>query len=69
MLDKAAVAYQLVLTKVDKLPRAQLQDRLGATAEALRKRAAAHPEVLPTSAESGSGIPELRATVAHFAVG
>jgi GTP-binding protein len=62
-LDSAAVSYQLVLTKVDKLKAADVP-RAVATAEAVaRKHGAAHPEVLPTSSETGFGIAELRAEI------
>ncbi len=63
-LDKAAVVYQLVLTKTDLLnPAAVAQALAAATAEATR-HAAAHPVALATSAATGSGIPELRAELA-----
>ncbi|HWU50403.1 MAG TPA: ribosome biogenesis GTP-binding protein YihA/YsxC [Asticcacaulis sp.] len=62
-LDKAAVSYQIVLTKADKIKPAELEKVLAATREAIRKRPAAHPVVLATSSESGFGIPELRAEI------
>jgi GTP-binding protein len=65
-LDKAAVSYQIVLTKADRISEAELADRLAETQAALRKRPAAHPEVLQTSARSGAGLPELRAAVARL---
>jgi GTP-binding protein len=66
-LDSAAVSYQLVLTKADQLKAADVP-RAIASAEALaRKHAAAHPQVLATSSETGFGIAELRAELASFA--
>lgn len=62
-LDKAAVSYQIVLTKADKIKPAELEKVLAATREAIRKRPAAHPVVMATSSESGFGIPELRAEI------
>ncbi|MCW5747138.1 MAG: ribosome biogenesis GTP-binding protein YihA/YsxC [Alphaproteobacteria bacterium] len=63
-LDKAAVVYQLVLTKCDLIrPAAVAQAIAAATAEAAR-HAAAHPQVHATSSETGAGIPELRAELA-----
>ena len=60
-LDRAAVSYQIVLTKTDQLKAADLP-RVVAAAEAVaRQHGAAHPVVLPTSSETGFGIPELRA--------
>jgi len=63
MLDKAAVSYRLVLTKADKIKPTELAAVLEATAAEARKRPAAHPDILSTSAETGLGIPELRAAV------
>jgi len=63
MLDKAAVSYRLVLTKADKIKPTELAAVLEATAMEARKRPAAHPDILSTSAETGLGIPELRAAV------
>jgi GTP-binding protein len=65
-LDKAAVNYQIVLTKADQVPTAELDARLAATQAALAKHPAAYPEVLANSARSGSGIPELRAAIARL---
>lgn len=67
MLDKAAVVYQVVLTKIDQLRPVELDDRVGSTVLELSRHAAAHPEVMPTSAEKGLGIPELRAQLAALA--
>ncbi|AOH84522.1 GTP-binding protein [Sphingomonas panacis] len=63
MLDKAAVSYRLVMTKIDKIKPSELAEVMTATADEARKRPAAHPEILPTSSETGLGIPELRAAV------
>jgi GTP-binding protein len=63
-LDAAAVSYQLVLTKTDRLKPADIPRAIAAAEAAARKHGAAHPEVLPTSSETGFGIPELRAEVA-----
>lgn len=63
MLDDAAVSYHLVLTKADKVKPSDL----AATVEAIRteaaKHPAAHPLILPTSSETGSGIAELRTAI------
>ena len=63
-LDKAAVSYQLVLTKCDQLKAADVPRAVAAAEAVARKHGAAHPEVLPTSSETGFGIPELRAEIA-----
>jgi GTP-binding protein len=65
-LDKAAVNYQVVLTKADAIKSSELAVRLAATASALAKHGAAHPDVLATSARSGAGIPELRSAIARL---
>ena len=60
MLDEAAVSYHLVLTKADKVKASELASVEAATAEEGRKHAAAHPEIIVTSAEKGMGIERLR---------
>jgi GTP-binding protein len=65
-LDEAAVSYQLVLTKADQLPGAALNDRVAAVEAQARKRPAAFPEIVATSARTGSGIPDLRAAIARL---
>lgn len=69
MLDKAAVSYQIVLTKIDKLKTA---DRPGAHERALddtKALIARHPDILVTSARKKLGIQELRATLHAMALG
>jgi len=63
MLDAAAVSYRVVLTKADKIKATELADVLESTAAETRKRPAAHPDIIVTSAEKGMGLPELRAAV------
>lgn len=63
MLDGAAVSYRIVLTKTDKIKASDLATVTEQTAQAIRKRPAAHPDIIVTSAEKGMGIPELRAAV------
>lgn len=60
-LDVAAVSYQIVLTKSDKLKPAEVEAVTARTLEQIRKRPASFPRVLATSSEKGLGIPELRA--------
>ncbi|HWK37562.1 MAG TPA: ribosome biogenesis GTP-binding protein YihA/YsxC [Hyphomicrobium sp.] len=64
ILDDAAVTYQVVLTKGDKIKPHELEKVAEGTAAALARYPAAFPEVIVTSAEKGVGIPELRATIA-----
>lgn len=63
MLDAAAVSYRVVMTKADKIKATELEAVSKRTAETIRKRAAAHPDLILTSSEKGMGIPELRAAV------
>jgi GTP-binding protein len=65
-LGTAAVSYQVVLTKADELKKGELERRMAETAAAIARRAAAFPEILPTSSRTGFGIPELRAGVARL---
>ena len=60
-LDTAAVSYQIVLTKSDKLKAEEVEAVVARTRDAIRKRPASFPRVLATSAEKGTGITELRA--------
>ncbi|WP_394704485.1 ribosome biogenesis GTP-binding protein YihA/YsxC [uncultured Cohaesibacter sp.] len=59
-LDKAAVNYQVVLTKVDKTKLKDLRKVIEKVQLGLKKRPAAHPEILLTSSEKKIGIKRLR---------
>ncbi|WP_024509266.1 ribosome biogenesis GTP-binding protein YihA/YsxC [Bradyrhizobium sp. ARR65] len=65
-LDKAAVSYQLVLTKADQIKATELHARINETEAALAKHPAAFPQVLATSSRSGAGMAELRAAMARL---
>ena len=67
LLDEAAVSYQVVLTKSDKVKPGAAARRAAALRDELKAHAAAYPSVLLTSAVSGEGIAELRATLAPLA--
>lgn len=64
MLDEAAVSYQIVLTKTDKLKKSELEAVCEAVDAAARKHAACHPEIIATSAVKGWGIGRLRGEIA-----
>ena len=68
LLDDAAVAFQIVLTKADDVPPAQLAKRLAEVEGLARRHTAGHPVVMVTSRETGQGIPELRAELAAVAL-
>ncbi len=67
LLAEAAVAYQIVLTKTDKVKAADLVKRRAEIAAEIAKRAAASPVIMETSAVKGRGIPELRAALTELA--
>src|SRR5690606_38423119 len=67
LMDEAAVSYQAVLTKADKPKKSELEAVIAKTEAELIKHPAAYPQLLATSARTGSGIPELRAAVAALA--
>jgi GTP-binding protein len=68
-LDLAAVSYQIILTKADKLKPAEVEAVVERTQKAIAKRPAAFPRVLGTSAAKGTGLPELRAEIAASTLG
>ena len=67
LLDEAAVNYQIVLTKTDKIKPTALEKLIEATGKQIVRRPAAHPVVRATSSEKGDGIAELRADLAALA--
>ena len=67
MLDDAAVGYNLVLTKADKVKASELEDVEARTAAEARSHSAAHPEIIVTSSETGLGIERLRRAVIEAA--
>jgi len=67
LLDRAAVTYQLVITKCDEVKPAALAAKIADIAALARKHPAAHVEQIATSSETGMGIEALRATVAELA--
>ncbi len=64
LLDSAAVTFQCVLTKADKLKANGQEAVLKQVREKLSKHPAAFPELVVTSSEKGDGIPTLRAIIA-----
>lgn len=65
-LDKAAVSYQIVLTKVDELKPAAREARIAEVSAALARRPAAFPEVIATSSRDGLGVADLRTAIARL---
>ncbi|HET7594898.1 MAG TPA: ribosome biogenesis GTP-binding protein YihA/YsxC [Stellaceae bacterium] len=67
LLDEAAVSFQVVLTKIDKVKPAELADRIAAVAAELARHVAAHPVIHLTSAHEGIGIAALRGSLSALA--
>jgi len=67
LLNEAAVAFQIVLTKVDDAKPYWRGEREREALALARAHTAGHPQVIVTSSETGEGIPELRAELAALA--
>jgi GTP-binding protein len=67
LLDRSAVTFQAVLTKVDKINRVEREAVIAQVKGALAKHPAAYPEIVVTSSEKGEGIETLRALIATLA--
>jgi GTP-binding protein len=63
LLDKAAISYQIVLTKTDKIKEAGVPRLIAETLEKIKKHPAAYPEVLATSSEKSVGLDTLREAI------
>jgi GTP-binding protein len=68
LLDAAAMSYVVVLTKLDKLNAAERDRAINDATMLMKSHPAAHPELFVTSAETGDGIPALRAHLARVAL-
>ena len=68
MMDKAAVSYQVILTKCDKIKPETLKKLEQTTLADLAKHPAAFPSLHRTSSVSSLGIPELKAALAELAL-
>ena len=67
--DLAAVSYQIVLTKADKLKPAEAEAQRARTEAAVARRPAAFPRVLAASATTGAGLELLRAEAIRASLG
>jgi len=68
MLDETAVTYQIVLTKIDKIKKNEIDKVHIKTSALIAKRPAAYPNIILTSSEKKSGLDELRSTIASIAI-
>ena len=66
LLDRAAVTFQIVLTKIDSVKPPALVRKIEETEALVAKHAAAFPTLLATSSDTGAGIPALRAELASL---
>lgn len=66
MMDTAAMSYQVIVTKADKVKKSELDKHLSDIVKELAKHPAAHPDILVTSSEKGTGIAEVRATIGRL---
>ncbi len=67
LLDRSAVSYVVVLTKIDELTAAARAEARPKTALALRGHVAAYPEVFMTSSLKGDGLDAVRLHIAALA--
>jgi GTP-binding protein len=67
LLDRFALSYQVVMTKADTVKPKELEANRVKFLEQIKRRPAAHPEIIVTSAEAGLGLTELRDTLATLA--
>lgn len=67
MLDDAAVSYQAVLTKADKVKAADLDKTIAKSAAELSKHVAAYPFLHVTSSHKTNGVEALRADLGRIA--
>ena len=68
LLDRAAVTYQLVLTKADSVRPGALGRKEEEVLALVRKHPAAFPDILTTSSETRLGMEGLRAELAGLAL-
>ena len=65
LLDRAAVSYQIVLTKTDKIKLPAVERQLSLVNQAIAKRPAAFPKVIATSSQKSKGLDDLRFAIAY----
>ncbi len=68
MLDEAAVSYQIILTKIDKISATELAKTLSQTSAEIAKHAAALPDIVVTSSEKKIGLDMCKAEICSFMV-
>ena len=63
MLDIAAVNYQIILTKIDKISNKELELRKKEILALYDSHPAMHPLQISTSSENGNGLEEIRGEI------
>jgi GTP-binding protein len=66
-LNKAAISYQVILTKADQIKTIERDERKRQIEALLKREPAARPVVIATSAEKKSGVDEVQQVLASFA--
>ncbi|MCI4661631.1 MAG: ribosome biogenesis GTP-binding protein YihA/YsxC [Neomegalonema sp.] len=65
-LDRAAVPFQVILTKADKPRASELEAAIARTQEGLQRHPTAFPQIIITSSETGRGVDKVRAAIARL---
>jgi GTP-binding protein len=68
LMDSAAIVYQVIFTKCDKVKKEELKNKLESTYQLLSKHVAAHPSIMVTSSFKLQGMEELRATLSELTI-
>lgn len=63
LMDTAAVSYQVVLTKADKVKASDLEKTIARVSNDLAKHPAAYPDLIVTSSRKGTGLTDLRLAI------
>jgi GTP-binding protein len=64
LMDEVAVIYQIILTKIDKVKKNDVEKIISAIKASAKKHTAMHPEIIATSSREGDGIEQLRTELA-----
>jgi GTP-binding protein len=67
LMDAAAVGYQIIFTKCDKIKALDMEKLLAKTHKEAAKHVAAHPNIMVTSSFKSQGIEPLRTALASLA--
>lgn len=68
ILDEAAISYQLIFTKTDKLKGGQIKQIIQDASKRASRHTALHPSIITTSSETKAGIEDLRMELTPFAI-